>query len=84
MMDSPKNVVGFKIRTARLAEKPPATQRDISARLELHHVQLSASSIGKIENGTRPITDVQIIAFAKALKVAPGWFFQEETAQGRK
>ena len=72
-MDKRKNVVGEKIRAARLAEKPPATQQDLSARLEIHGVSLSASSIGKIENGTRPVTDLQIIAFAKALKVLPVW-----------
>ena len=77
-MNSPKNVIGSKIRAKRLTEKPPATQHDISARLELYNVRLSASSIGKIKNGTRPLTDVQIIAFAKALKVAPEWFFRNK------
>jgi transcriptional regulator with XRE-family HTH domain len=70
-LDKRKNFVGERIRAARLAEKPPATQKDISARLELYEETLSASSIGKIENGTRPVTDLQIIAFAKALKVTP-------------
>jgi len=70
-------VVGLKIHEARLAENPPATQQDISARLELLGVTLSASSIGKIENGTRPITDLQIIAFAKALKVMPEWLIRQ-------
>ena len=73
-----KNVVGGKIRAARLAESPPATQQDLSARLEVHGVTLSASSIGKIENGTRPVTDLQVIAFAKALKVKPEWLIQQD------
>ena len=76
-MENPKNSIGPKIRAQRLAEKPSATQQDISARLEPYSVRLSASSIEKIENGTRPITDVQIIAFAKALKVSPEWFCKE-------
>jgi len=76
-MDKRKNVVGPKIREARLAEKPPATQQDISARLDVLGITLSASSIGKIENGTRPVTDLQIIAFAKALKVTPEWLIQQ-------
>lgn len=73
-----KNIVGEQIRAARLAEKPPATQQEVSARLETYGVILSDSSIGKIENGTRPVTDMQIIAFAKALKVRIAWLFQEE------
>lgn len=76
-MEKRKNVVGEKIRAARLSEKPPATQQDLSARLELLGVTLSASSIGKIENGTRPVTDLQIIAFAKALKVTPEWLIRQ-------
>ena len=76
-MDERKNVAGIRIRAARMAEKPPATQQDISARLATLGVNLTASSIGKIENGTRPVTDLQLIAFAKALKVLPGWLIED-------
>lgn len=76
-MDNQKNVIGKFIRETRLAEKPSATQKDISARLETYGVFLSHSSISMIENGTRPITDIQIIAFAKALKVHPKCFFEK-------
>ena len=77
ILDKRKNIVGEKIRVARLSEKPSATQQDINARLQIHGTTLSASSIGKIENGTRPITDLQIIAFSKALKVKPEWLIQQ-------
>ena len=76
-MKDRKNFIGKQIKIARLSEKPPATQQDLSARLELLDVTLSASSIGKIENGTRPVTDLQLIAFAKALKVSPEWLLEE-------
>ena len=72
-MKKRRNIVGIKIKIARLAEKPRATQKDISARLEVHGIKLSENSIGKIENGSRPITDLQIYAFAEALKVTPEW-----------
>ena len=73
-----KNLAGIKIKVARLAEKPPATQQDISARLEIQGTILSASAIGKIENGSRSITDLQIYAFSKALKVSPEWLIQKD------
>ena len=73
-----KNIVGIKIRAARLAEKPRATQQDISARLEIQGTTLSASAIGKIENGSSSVTDLQIYAFAKALKVKPEWLIQQD------
>ena len=69
--------MGIKIRIARLAEKPKATQKDISARLEIQGVILSDSAIGKIENGSSSITDLQIYAFAKALNVAPEWLISK-------
>jgi len=39
---------------------------------------LSDSGIGKIENGSRSVTDLQIYAFAKALKVKPEWLIQQD------
>ena len=77
-MAARRNIAGERIRQARLAEKPPATQKDISARLELNGVVLSDSSIGKIEHGTSAVTDLQLKAFAKVLKVKTSWLLQEE------
>ena len=77
-MEKRKNIVGIKIRAARLAEKPRATQKDISARLEVQGTTLSDSAIGKIENGSCSVTDLQIYAFAKALKVSPEWLIQRD------
>ena len=73
-----KNIIGVRLRQARLAEVPKATQKDISARLEVLGIYLSDSSIGKIEAGTRPVTDIQLMAFASALKVSAAWLLQEE------
>ena len=73
-----RNIVGERIRLARLSEKPPATQKDISARLAVNGVVLSDSAIGKIEHGTSAVTDLQIKAFAKVLKVNTAWLMQEE------
>ena len=68
-----RNLVGSRIRQARLAEKPKVTLADLSARLEVLGVSLSVSSIAKIERGERIVTDVQLVALAKALKVSVLW-----------
>ncbi|MCL2513300.1 MAG: helix-turn-helix domain-containing protein [Oscillospiraceae bacterium] len=73
-----RNIAGERVKLARLAEKPPATQKDISARLELIGIILSDSAIGKIEHGASSVTDVQLDAFAKALKVKISWLMKEE------
>ena len=79
-MDDKRNAIGPYIRVLR--EKRGVTQKDLSARLEVMEVDLSASSIGKIENGTRPINDIQIIGIAKALQVKPEWFFMQLGEEG--
>ncbi len=73
-----RNVVGKRIKKARLKAKPKITQADLSARLEFYGVILTDSSIGKIENGSSAVTDIQLIAFAKALKVSTAWLLGEE------
>ena len=76
-----KNICGARIRQARLSEIPKATQKDISARLQLQGINISESSVGKIELVIRPITDVQLMAFAKALKVSCGWLLGENSSK---
>ena len=68
-----RNIVVERIRLARLSENPPATQKDISARLAVCGIILSDSAIGKIEHGTSSVTDLQVKAFAKVLKVKAAW-----------
>ena len=68
-----RNLVGSRIRQARLARKPKTTLADLSARLEVLGISLSISSIAKIERGERIVTDVQLVALAKALKVSVLW-----------
>jgi len=74
---SDRNIVGCKIREARLKEYPKATIKDLSARLQLQGITLSENAIGKIECGNRSITDLQILAFSRALKVSVSWLFEE-------
>lgn len=76
-----KNVCGERIREARLSEVPKATQKDISARLQLQGLNISESSVGKIELGLRAITDIQLIAFAKVLRVSCAWLLGESLSK---
>ena len=66
-----RNLIGSRLRQARLAERPKASQG----------VTLSANSIGKIEMGARPVTDIQLVALAKALKVSPAWLLGSDEAE---
>lgn len=68
-----RNLVGNRVREARLALRPPATQTQISERLREFGVGLTFSSIGKIEQGLSAVTDKQLLAFSKVLDVPILW-----------
>jgi len=71
-----KNVVGARVRQARRAAKPPVTQLDLVARLQLLNVNVDQSAISKIEKGQRPVLDYEVIALAQALKVTVSWLLE--------
>ena len=73
-----KNIIGERVKEARKNAKPPITQKDLVARLELLGVRIDQSGISKIENGQRPIFDNEVIALAKALKVKTAWLLGEQ------
>ena len=68
-----RNIIGERVRIARNSAHPKITQRELSARLQILGVMIGDSAIGKIENGTSAVTDIQLLAFAKALNVSSAW-----------
>jgi transcriptional regulator with XRE-family HTH domain len=71
-----RNIVGSRVRQARKSAKPPITQIDLVARLQLLEMTIDQSGLSKIENGQRPVSDVEVIALAKALKVSAEWLLE--------
>jgi transcriptional regulator with XRE-family HTH domain len=72
-----RNVVGIRVRKARMATKPRITQKELIARLQVLGMMIDQSGLSKIENGQRPVTDKEVVALAKALKVSPMSLLQE-------
>jgi transcriptional regulator with XRE-family HTH domain len=68
-----KNLIGDRLRLARLTKKPIVRQKDLLARLDLMEIYMPESSISKIEAGTRSVTDIELAAIAKALRVDVNW-----------
>ena len=74
-----KNIVGTRIRKARTDAKPPMTQLDLVARLQIEGLKdIDQPTVSRIEKGERLITDYEIKAMAKALKVSVGWLLNEK------
>jgi len=72
-----RNIVGVRVRQARKAARPPVTQTDLVARLQILGMRVDQSSLSKIESGHRPVTDIEVAALAKALKVSVAWLLKE-------
>ena len=73
-----KNIVGIRVVQARKGAKPPITQKDLIARLEVLGITMDQSTLSKIENQQRPVTDIEIVALSKALRVSAAWLIGED------
>ena len=65
-----RNIVGPKVSQARKMANPPVTQRDLAARLQLLGMKIEQSGVSKIESGQRPVSDIEVVALAEALRVS--------------
>ena len=73
------NIVGSRVREARLKRKPPITQGDLAARLQVHGLtQIDQAKVSRIESGVRPVYDYEIVPLAKALGVSVNWLLGEQ------
>lgn len=72
-----KNIIGDRVRQARMALSPKVSQEDLSGRLARLGIQITQTSLSKIENKSRYVMDYEAKALAKALKVSVGWLYGE-------
>lgn len=72
-MNQKRNLIGPQIRIARGQSRPPLTQQDLAARLEVRGVHIDRAGISKVETGYRVVTDVELLAFADALGTTVQW-----------
>lgn len=73
-----RNLIGNRVRQARQKSKPKVTQTDLLARLAVRGIELENKTIPKIEAGTRPVTDIELVAISDALGVDILWFLGKE------
>ena len=67
------NIIGERVRKARLRHKPPLTQDQLSGKLARLAVTIDRAGISKIEIGARCVLDLEVRGLAKALGVSPAW-----------
>jgi transcriptional regulator with XRE-family HTH domain len=67
------NIVGERVKQARLKHKPSLTQDELSGRLSRLGVYIDRAGIAKIETGIRRVLDYEIKALAEVLGVSVVW-----------
>lgn len=77
------NKCGHRIRVARTMQSPPLTQEDLTARMQIEGLNITKNMISRIELGERYVTDLELIAFAKALNVSTAWLLEETSTPDR-
>ena len=73
-----KNLVGGRVRRARLLLEPPVSQDALAERLAEAGVTIDRSGISKLESYQRYIMDYEVAALAKVLGVSVAWLYREE------
>lgn len=52
--------------------------KELLAKLEMEGLQISESTLSKIECGNRGVSDFEVVAFADALNVTVGWLLEHQ------
>jgi hypothetical protein len=77
-VEEKRNLIGQRVREARLKCMPPVSQDALTGRLARKKITLDQTAISRIENQTRYVMDYEAAAIAQALKVSVAWLFGEK------
>jgi HTH-type transcriptional regulator, cell division transcriptional repressor len=73
-----RNVIGKRVREARLKSVPPISQDALAGRLAGRGIILDQTAISRIEKQSRYVMDYEAVAIARCLKVPVAWLFGEK------
>jgi hypothetical protein len=78
-----RNIIGKRVREARLRLDPPLTQDRLSGKLAKRGIQLDRVAVAKVETGLRCAFDFEVAALAQVLKVDASWLLGLEGFTGK-
>lgn len=71
-----RNICGEKIREARRSLR--LSQESLAAKLQTYGINIDRTSIGRIETGTRFVSDFELKIFAEVLGVSVNWLLDTD------
>ena len=72
-----RNIIGGRVRQARLKSSPAVSQDDLAGRLAGQGISMDRTAVSRIESQARYAMDFEVAAIARALKVSVAWLFGE-------
>jgi hypothetical protein len=73
-----RNIIGKRIRHARMRQKPIVSQEDLASRLAVKGVYFDRSAISRMEAQKRFVRDYEVLAIGDCLRVSVAWLFGRE------
>lgn len=70
------NLVGPRVKKARLSKNPQISQEDLAIKLQTLGWDIDRFGVSKIERGERRVTDKELVLLSKALGSSPNWFLK--------
>ena len=67
---SSNNLCGSKVKEIRKARLPKMSQRELADQLQLQGIDLDKNAVQRIESGQRFVTDIELLALSKVLRVS--------------
>lgn len=77
-----KNIIGARIEQER--KKKNIKQKELLHLLQLQGVDISSSALSKIEGQLRLVTDIELVALAKSLKVSAEYLLGLKKERAKK
>jgi transcriptional regulator with XRE-family HTH domain len=74
-----RNIVGLRVREARLSYNPVLTQDELATKLRQLGFNIDRVGVSKIETGLRQIHDYEVVKLAEALEVSVSWLLLGES-----
>lgn len=71
------NKAGHRIRVARTMARPRLTQDDLVVKMQVAGFKITKNILSRIETNRRYVTDLELVGFAKVLKVSTSWLLEE-------
>lgn len=68
--DGRRNLCGVRVAAIRKARVPKLSQRGLADLLQLQGVDVDKNAVQRIESGQRFVTDIELKALARILKVS--------------